>query len=70
MDEEEVETWATLDTTLSRLAKEVSGAGGRLTLQLSIRHPDSIVRAKFDRLLRRFLEYGGLDILYLTLRQV
>ena len=61
-EEEGVETWETLDTTLSRLAKDVSGTGGRLTLQLSIRHPDSVQRAKFEHLLSQFLEYGRLDV--------
>jgi len=58
------ETWVTLDTTLSRLAKEVSGAGGGLTLQVNISGPYYVERTKFDHLLSQFLEYGELDINY------
>ena len=61
-EEDGAETWNSLDTTLSHLAKEVSRAGGRLTLRFNIWRLDSAERAKFDCLLSQFLEYGTLDI--------
>lgn len=56
-------TWGTLDTTLTRLAKRVSEAEGRLTLRFNSvwpsRNPAKPV--KFDHLVSKFLEYGVLD---------
>lgn len=54
--------WDSLDMTLSRLAKRVSEAKGRLTLQLNIRPRDSAEPVKLDHLVSQFLEYGELDI--------
>jgi len=58
---DETETWGSLDTTLGRLAKQVSQAEGKLALEFDIQCMGS-EPVKFNRLLSQFLEYGDLDI--------
>lgn len=57
------ETWNLLDTTLGRLAEQVSKVENKLTLQLNMQPPDS-GPVKLDHPLSKFLEYGGLNINY------
>jgi len=59
--EDETETWSSLDTRLSRLAKQVPKVEGRMTLRLKFQHSGS-EPPKFDHLLSQFLEYGELDV--------
>ncbi|KAF9643206.1 hypothetical protein BDM02DRAFT_3227298 [Thelephora ganbajun] len=67
-EDEELYEWSggtdtcnSLDTTLSRLAQQMSKVDGKLTLQLNIWCISS-KPFKFDHHIRKFLEYGGLDI--------
>ena len=59
--DDSTETWDSLDRILGRLAKQVSSVGGKLTLELNVRHLGS-EPVKLDRHLSRFLEYGGLVV--------
>jgi len=58
---DETETWGSLDTILSRLAKQVSELEGKLTLELNIGLWGS-KPVNFDHLLCQFSEYGRLEI--------
>jgi len=59
--DDETETWGSLDTTLSHLAKQVSKVEGKLTLRLKFRRLGSEL-IKFDHLLSQFLEHGELEV--------
>ena len=63
-EEDGAGAWDALDTTLSRLAKEVYGVGGGPTLRFNISVPWYAGRARFDHLLSQFLEHGELGISY------
>jgi len=60
-EDDKTQAWGSLDTTLSRLAKQVSNVEGRLTLRLRFRRLGS-GPPKPDLLLSQFLEYGELDV--------